>query len=258
VALHQSSSRAATGSFAGRTSQGSFAGTTSQGLPISFTVTSGLVDSIMFRWRAVCADGQRHTNMILLGSAPLSGGSFATSGTLDTGAWSSISGKIRGDSASGVLSRSGPSAFGTDCTANGVTWQAHRTGSGASAGGFAGTTSQGLPISFTVTSGLVDSIMFSWRAVCADGQRHTNTIVLGSAPLAGGSFATSATLDTGAWSSISGKIQGGTASGVLSRSGPSAFGTDCTANGVTWQAHRTASSPSGPEPVPLVAKPASA
>jgi hypothetical protein len=114
----------------------------------------------------------------------------------------------------------------------------HQSSSGPSAGGFAGRTSQGLPISFTVTPGSVNSITFTWQAVCADGQRHTNTILLGSATLAGGSFATGATLDTGASSSISGKIQGGTASGVLSRSGPSAFGTDCTDAGISWQAHR--------------------
>lgn len=60
----------------------------------------------------------------------------------------------------------------------------HQSSSGASAGSFAGTTAQGLPISFTVTSNAVDSIMFTWQAMCADGQTHTNTIVLGSASLA--------------------------------------------------------------------------
>jgi hypothetical protein len=114
----------------------------------------------------------------------------------------------------------------------------HHSSSGASAGSFAGTTSQGLPISFTVTSSSVSAITFAWQAVCADGQSHTNTIILGTAPLAGGTFATNATLDTGASSSVSGKIQGDNASGVFSRSGSSAFGTDCTASGVSWQAHR--------------------
>lgn len=114
----------------------------------------------------------------------------------------------------------------------------HDSSSGASAGSFAGTTNQGLPISFTVTSSSVASITFAWQAVCADRHTHANTIFLGSAPLAGGSFATGGTLNTGASSSISGKIQGDTASGVLSRSGPSVFGTDCTDSGVSWQAHR--------------------
>jgi hypothetical protein len=114
----------------------------------------------------------------------------------------------------------------------------HHSSSGASAGSFAGTTSQGLPISFTVTSTSVNSISFTWRAVCADRRSHTNTIIFGSAPLAGGTFATGGTLDTGATSSVSGKIQGDNASGVLSRVGSSAFGTDCTDTGVSWQAHR--------------------
>jgi hypothetical protein len=114
----------------------------------------------------------------------------------------------------------------------------HRSSSGASTGSFAGTTDQGLPISFTVTSRSVQSITFAWHGVCADGQSHTNTIVLGSTPLAGGSFATGGTLNTGASSAISGTIQGNASSGMLSRSGPSAFGTDCTVNGVSWQAHR--------------------
>ena len=61
----------------------------------------------------------------------------------------------------------------------------HQSPSGASAGRFAGTTPQGRPISFAVTSSSVNSIIFTWQAVCADGQRHTNTIVLGSAVLAG-------------------------------------------------------------------------
>jgi hypothetical protein len=120
VALHRSS---------GASSAGSFAGTTSQGLPISFTVTSSSVDSIMFTWEAVCADAQSHTNSIVLGNTLLAGGTFATSGTLDTGASSSVSGKIQGDTAAGVFSRSGPSVFGTDCTDNGVSWRAHRVGS---------------------------------------------------------------------------------------------------------------------------------
>lgn len=101
---------------------------------------------------------------------------------------------------------------------------------------FLGTTSQGLPISFTVTPTLVQSIQFAWRAVCSDGQTHSNTIVLGSASITSGNFSTSGTLNTGAASAVSGHVSGRTAAGQLSRSGPSAFGTNCSATGVKWGA----------------------
>ena len=101
---------------------------------------------------------------------------------------------------------------------------------------FVGTTSQGLPISFTVTSASVDSIQFAWRAVCSDNQTHSNTIVLGSAPLTSGNFSASGKLNTGAFSAMSGHVSGRTAAGELSRSGPSAFGTDCVAAHVRWRA----------------------
>ena len=103
-------------------------------------------------------------------------------------------------------------------------------------GNYAGTTSQGLPISFTVTPTAVESIQFGWRAICADGKSHTNTIALGTAQLASGSFTASGTLNTGASSSVSGTVVGSTASGSLSRTGPSAFGTDCADTGVAWHA----------------------
>jgi len=106
----------------------SFVGTTSQGLPISFTATSGGVQDITFVWSAKCADGQTHSNTIELGGAPINSGSFAASGTLNTGGLASVGGHITGSSASGRLSRSGATAFGTDCTDAGVTWTAHATG----------------------------------------------------------------------------------------------------------------------------------
>jgi hypothetical protein len=104
---------------------GDYVGTTSQGLPISFTVTPTSVESIRFSWQAICADGQSHSNTIALGNTSINAGAFSVSGTLDTGAASSVSGNLVGDTASGDLSRSGPSDFGTDCTDTGVTWQAH-------------------------------------------------------------------------------------------------------------------------------------
>jgi hypothetical protein len=105
---------------------------------------------------------------------------------------------------------------------------------------FVGRTSQGLPISFTVTSTSVESIEFAWRAVCSDGQTHSNTIALGSASLAFGNFSASGQLDTGAFSALSGHVSGRTATGELSRSGPSAFGTDCSATDIRWNAQAQA------------------
>jgi hypothetical protein len=110
--------------------------------------------------------------------------------------------------------------------------------SGSSGSTYAGTTSQGLPISFAVTPRSIESIQFGWQATCADGRMHTNTIALGSASIRSGAFATSATLNTGASSAASGTLLGDSATGYVSRAGPSAFGTDCTDIGVTWHAHR--------------------
>lgn len=103
----------------------SYVGTTSQGLPISFTATSSSADNITFTWQAACSDGQTHTNSIDVGNVPISAGAFSTSGTLNTGGQVSVSGQVSGSTASGQLSRSGPTAFGTDCTDSGVTWTAH-------------------------------------------------------------------------------------------------------------------------------------
>ena len=115
-------------SASGPVQTGSYVGATSQGLPISFTVTATSVQSIQFGWQATCADGQSHSNTILLGGTSIASGAFAASGTLDTGASSSVSGKVVGENASGTLSRSGPSAFGTNCTDTGVAWTARRSG----------------------------------------------------------------------------------------------------------------------------------
>jgi hypothetical protein len=104
----------------------SFVGTTDQGQPISFTVLGSTVNSVRFGWTAKCDDGQVHSNTIALGSAPIADdGSFSVSGTLTTGGYGQVDGKIDGDNASGTLSRSKGSAFGTNCVASGVTWEAH-------------------------------------------------------------------------------------------------------------------------------------
>jgi hypothetical protein len=107
----------------------SYTGTTSQGLPISLAATSNAVLALRFGWRAHCEDGQIHSNTISLGSAPITDGSFTIDSTLETGGVAHVEGKIDGDTASGQLSRSKGSAFGTDCVATGIAWQA-QAGSG--------------------------------------------------------------------------------------------------------------------------------
>ena len=124
-----------------------------------------------------------------------------------------------------------------------VLWRAgvftHSSGTVAGGSTYVGTTSQGLPISFTASSSQVSDITFAWTAHCADGQTHTNSIEIGGASIASGAFSSSGTLNTGGQASVSGQISGANASGRLSRSGPTAFGTDCTDNGVTWTARST-------------------
>jgi len=108
-------------------SSGAFDGSTSQGLPISFFVTPSGVGSVQFEWRAKCDDGHTHTNEIVLGDGQLRSGAFSVGGTLNTGADAEVNGTVHGDTASGELSRSGPSAFGTDCLAAGISWHARST-----------------------------------------------------------------------------------------------------------------------------------
>jgi hypothetical protein len=104
------------------------------------------------------------------------------------------------------------------------------------AGNYAGLTSQGLPISFVVTPGAVGSVRFAWRARCADGEVHTNTIALGGARIHYGVFSTGGLLETGGIAHVDGKLEGSKASGVLSRRKGTAFGTNCRATGITWHA----------------------
>ena len=103
---------------------GSYVGVTSQGLPITFEVNPGSVSSVRFAWRARCADGQVHTNTIALDSTRIHYGVFSLGGLLETGGIAHVDGKIEGSNASGVLSRSRGTAFGTNCRATGITWEA--------------------------------------------------------------------------------------------------------------------------------------
>ena len=104
---------------------GSYSGTTSQGQTISFTVTSTSVEDVLFGWQATCADGQSHSNTMGGWNTPItSAGAFTLDGSVDTGASGQVAGTVKGNTASGTLSRSGPSSFGTDCSDNGVAWTA--------------------------------------------------------------------------------------------------------------------------------------
>jgi hypothetical protein len=220
---------------------GTYTGTTSQGLPIRLTVTQAGVPSVEFGWRAKCVDGQRHANTISGRGGAIHQGSFSWSGVLNTGGHFKIGGSLSGRRASGHLSRWGNSAFNVDCVARGIKWHAHfvpsTTSPGSKATTYTGTTSQGLPITLTATATTVLSVDYVWRADCADGQTHSNTISVPGGPLDHGSFSASGILNTGGHYQVGGTIDGSSASGTLSRSGPSAFGTfDCTAAGVTWHA----------------------
>jgi hypothetical protein len=111
---------------------GSYVGETSQGLPITFEVAPGAVGTLRFGWRATCDDGQVHQNTIVLPGSRLHYGVFAMGGTLETGGIAHVSGKIEGSEASGSLSRSHGSAFGTNCRATGIAWHAQmEAGSGS-------------------------------------------------------------------------------------------------------------------------------
>ena len=113
---------------------GSYTGVTSQGLPISFVVNASGVSNVRFGWSASCADGQVHANTIVLPGAGVRGGAFSVGGTLETGGVAHVDGTFDGSKASGTLSRSGGTAFGTDCSATGVHWHAHlEPGSGDAA-----------------------------------------------------------------------------------------------------------------------------
>ncbi len=110
-----------------------YTGTTDQGLPIALVVSKNAVTGVRFGWRARCQDGQVHTNSIALGGGPIRHGAFRVGGTLETGGVAHVAGSVNGPTASGHLSRSEGSAFGTNCRATGITWRARLQGDGAPA-----------------------------------------------------------------------------------------------------------------------------
>lgn len=107
---------------------GLYTGTTSQNLPIFISVGPQAVRSVLFRWRARCADGKLHTNTVSFPGRPIRKGRFAFSRILETGGLARIVGRIRGVHASGTLFRRGASAFGTKCPAGKIRWRARATG----------------------------------------------------------------------------------------------------------------------------------
>ena len=109
-------------------------------------------------------------------------------------------------------------------------------GTGSSPHAYAGTTEQGLPIAFVVSKGAVNEVRFGWRARCQDGQVHTNSIALAGGPIRDGAFRVSGVLETGGVAHVVGTVSGTTASGHLSRSKGSSFGTNCRATGIAWHA----------------------
>ncbi len=104
--------------------EGRYVGETSQGLPISFTVTGTTVRELSFGWRARCEDGQVHANTIALPGGGIHYRVFSSGGRLETGGLAHVDGKFDGAQASGRLSRSKGSAFGTNCRATGIDWAA--------------------------------------------------------------------------------------------------------------------------------------
>lgn len=117
---------------------------------------------------------------------------------------------------------------------------------GFTPGTYVGRTSQGLPIELEVGATSIQYVAFGWRARCADGRVHTNTIGLGGAPIHHRRFSVFGVLTTGGRGRVRGKLTGERASGRLSRWAGSAFRTACVARGVRWRAHLSRGS--GPAP----------
>jgi hypothetical protein len=109
---------------AGPPPSGRYVGETSQGLPISFTVTGATVRELSFGWRATCDDGQVYANTIALPGGGIHYRVFSSGGRLETGGIAHVAGRFDGAQASGELSRSRGSAFGTNCRASGIGWSA--------------------------------------------------------------------------------------------------------------------------------------
>lgn len=108
-------------------------------------------------------------------------------------------------------------------------------------GTYTGTTSQGLPIFFTVSRTAVRSVLFRWRGRCGDGKAHTNTVFLrGRALVHRRRFSLGGRLDTGGSARVSGRLEGVRASGTLSRTGASASGARCAVKRIGWHARTSA------------------
>lgn len=107
---------------------GLYSGTTSQELPIFISVGPRAVRSVLFRWRAKCADGKLHTNTVSFRGAPIGRGRFSFRRTLETGGSVRVVGRIRDAYAWGTLRRRGASAFGTKCPAGEIRWRVRATG----------------------------------------------------------------------------------------------------------------------------------
>lgn len=103
---------------------GTYVGRTGQGLPIELEVGATSIQYVAFGWRARCADGRVHTNTIGLDGAPIRDRRFSVFGVLDTGGRGRVKGRLRGERASGKLSRWAGSAFNTTCVARGIRWHA--------------------------------------------------------------------------------------------------------------------------------------
>jgi hypothetical protein len=101
-------------------------GTTAQGLHISFTRTGSAVSDIQFEWSGTCNDGHEHQSLITISGAHLSSGAFSDTDTLPSQGHATVSGTIAGSSATGTLSRTGPSIYGTDCDIAPISWSASR------------------------------------------------------------------------------------------------------------------------------------
>lgn len=107
---------------------GLYTGTTSQELPIFVSVGPRAIRSVLFRWRARCADGKLHTNTVSFRGDSIRKGRFAFRRTLETGGSVRVAGRIRGAFAWGTLIRRGASAFGTKCPAAEIHWRVRVTG----------------------------------------------------------------------------------------------------------------------------------
>jgi hypothetical protein len=107
---------------------------------------------------------------------------------------------------------------------------------GFAPGTYIGRTSQGLPIGLEVGRASIGFLAFGWRARCADGRIHRNTMGLQGAPIRDRRFSIAGRMTTGGRARVTGMIVGDRASGRLSRWAGSAFHTRCVARGIRWHA----------------------